>query len=97
MRGLQDVFNRGVAIDEAIARANRLEWRRSDPIWTDTIVYASGAMNAKESSVRLAGRLAAYRMAGRLWDTAEVLQLREDLREAKADDGFHLPRLPRVN
>ncbi len=95
-RGLADACARGISVQEAVARSSLLDWRRSDGLWTDTIVFANGRMNANDSAIRLAGRLAGYRMAGHTWDSVEIQSLASDLRLAKGDSVFRLPRLPRT-
>jgi hypothetical protein len=95
-RGLRDAYARRMDISVAISRAGRLEWRRSDPLWIGTIVKGNGAMRSNDSDISLAGRLAAYRMAGGLWDTSEIDDLKWDLRAAKDDSSFRLPRTPKA-
>ena len=93
--GLRDAFQRGMSVDQSVKRARQLEWRRSDAIWIDVLVFSGGRMISKESNVKLAGRLASYRLSGHLWEEQEIAALRESLREEKQDWGFRLPRAPR--
>jgi DNA sulfur modification protein DndB len=93
--GLRDAFQRGMPVGDSVGRARKLEWRRSDPIWIDVLVYSGGRMIARENNVKLAGRLASYRLSGHLWNADEIESLRDSLRDEKQDGGFKLPRPPR--
>lgn len=94
-RGMAIASAHGVTVDRAMRRASRIAWQRSDGIWEDTIVFRNGRMNAREASVKLAGRLAGYRLSGDRWDDDDIEQLLEDLKEEKQNWRFRLPRAPK--
>jgi DNA sulfur modification protein DndB len=91
-QGLRDVVGRSMDISEAVDRLNVINWRASDPLWVDTIIYANGRMATKKEAVRLAGRLIAYQVAPTRFSGSELRQLETALQESKADYDFRLPR-----
>jgi DNA sulfur modification protein DndB len=46
--------------NEAIKRANNIDWRADAPMWAEVLVRPGGRMNAGKNAVRLAGELVAY-------------------------------------
>jgi len=89
--GLEGAFRRGMSLNEALRRANRINWRASDPMWIDTVIRSNGQMNAKAEGIRLAGRLIAYLIAADRMEDWEVSRLRNDLSDAR-DYPVKLPR-----
>jgi DNA sulfur modification protein DndB len=81
----------GRSLEDALEYAEDEGWSASDPLFTDTVVYANGHMAAAESSIKLAGRLGTYLLAGDLMTDEAIERLQSDLREAKADPRFQLP------
>jgi DNA sulfur modification protein DndB len=81
--GLEGAVRRKVPLDEALARANKVKWSASNPMWVDTIIYANGHMNAKAQGIRLAGRLIAYLIAADRMTDVEISRLRNDLSDAR--------------
>lgn len=81
--GLEGAVRRGIALDQALERANKVQWSASNPMWVDTIIYANGHMNAKAHGIRLAGRLIAYLIAADKMTDLEVSRLRNDLADAR--------------
>lgn len=81
--GLEGAVRRGISLEQAIERANKIGWSASNPMWIDTIIYANGHMNAKTQGIRLAGRLITYLVAADKMTEAEVKQLRSDLSDAR--------------
>lgn len=89
--GLLGAHRRGLGLLEALDRANRVNWRASDPMWVDTVIRANGHMNARSEGIRLAGRLIDYLIAADRMDESEIRSLRSDLADAR-DYPVKLPR-----
>lgn len=81
----------GRNLEKALEYAEDEGWSAADPIFTDTVVRANGHMVTDGFSIKLAGRLGTYLLAGDLMTDKEIEQLQADLREAKADPLFQLP------
>ena len=92
MHSLVGAVGLGRSLEESLEGAEDQGWSAADPLFTGTVVYANGHMATSEYSIKLAGRLGAYLMAGDLMNDKEIDQLQLDLIEAKADDEFRLPR-----
>lgn len=81
----------GRDLEAALAIAEDVCWSASDPLFTNTIVYANGHMATSEYAIKLAGRLGTYLIAGDLMSDADISQLLLELGEAKGDPDFSLP------
>lgn len=90
IQSLLEVQKRGLKLGEALLAASRKNWSASGALFCDTIVYANGHMSTSESSIRLAGRLGAFRIAPDLHSDIEVEVLQEDLARAKGQVRFKL-------
>jgi DNA sulfur modification protein DndB len=92
MHALVGAVRLGRSLEESLEVAEDQGWSAADPLFTGTVVYANGHMATSEYSIKLAGRLGTYLMAGDLMGDKEIDQLQLDLIEAKGDDQFRLPR-----
>lgn len=92
MNALVGAVRLGRNLDEALEIAEDQGWSASDPLFTDTVVYANGHMATSDFAIRLAGRLGTYLLAGDLMTDSEIERLQADLQEAKGDSEFLLPR-----
>jgi DNA sulfur modification protein DndB len=81
----------GCSLEEVLDYAEDQGWSAADPLFTDTVVYANGHMAKDEFSIKLAGRLGTYLLAGDLMADEAIKRLESDLRQAKADPLFRLP------
>jgi len=93
LEGLAGATRLGLPIELAAHRAGRIRWRAADQMWTDTVIHANGHMNAKQSSVALAGRLATYRLAPELMSMPDIEILATDLATAKGRQSYALPKI----
>lgn len=91
MHSLVGAVQLGRPLEEALDWAEDQGWSASDPLFTDTVVYANGHMATSEAAIRLAGRLGTYLLAGDLMDEAAIEKLEQDLAAAKVDASFELP------
>lgn len=89
--GLEGAVRRGISLQQAIERANKIKWSASNPMWVDTVIYANGHMNAKAQGIRLAGRLIAYLIAADKMTDLEISRLRNDISDAR-DSTFNMPK-----
>jgi DNA sulfur modification protein DndB len=83
----------GRSLEEALEYAEDRGWSAAHPLFKDTVVYANGRMATTEFSIKLAGRLGTYLLAGDLMTDEAIEQLEFALRDAKADSWFRLPPL----
>ena len=81
--GLEGAVRRGLSLELAIERANKIKWSASNPMWVDTIIHANGHMIATAHGIRLAGRLIAYLIAADKMTEVEINRLRNDLSDAR--------------
>lgn len=81
----------GRSLGDALMDAEDIGWSASNPLFTDTVVYANGHMSTSEYSIKLAGRLGTYLIAGDLMTDDAIVKLQSDLQDAKADPRFRLP------
>jgi DNA sulfur modification protein DndB len=91
MHALVGAVRLGRSLEEALEYAEDQGWSASDPLFTDTVVYANGHMVTSEFAIKLAGRLGTYLVAGDLMTRDEIEKLHADLIEAKGDPEFRLP------
>lgn len=92
MHALVGAVRVGRDLVEALEFAEDQSWSASDPLFTDTIVYANAHMATSDYAVRLAGRLGTYLIAGDLLSDREIQTLEADLRDAKGNPAFRLPQ-----
>lgn len=83
----------GRDLPEALEYAEDQGWSASDPLFTDTVVYANGHMATSEHAIKLTGRLGTYLLAADLMRDNDISQLQAELREAKGNPRFKLPEL----
>lgn len=81
----------GMPLEDAVGRASALQWRASDPMWVDTLIFANGRMNTKSEGRSLAARLGAFRIAKEYMSGAQIDEILEDLQIAKDNYRFRLP------
>lgn len=81
----------GRSLEAALELAEDQGWSAADPLFTGTVVYANGHMATSEFSIKLAGRLGTYLLAGDLMSDEEVQRLQMEMIEAKGDPEFSLP------
>ncbi len=77
-RGLSLAVGYGLPIDEAIERANRIDWHSDADFWVDTIIRSNGRMVASGQAIKVAGRLIAYMIASGEMSDLQVNSLRRD-------------------
>jgi len=82
----------GRSLEESLVIAEDQGWSASDPLFTDTVVYANGHMATSDYAIKLAGRLGTYLIAGDLMTPEAIEKLHLDLIEAKGDPEFRLPQ-----
>jgi len=82
----------GRSLEDALEIAEDQGWSASDPLFVGTVVHANGQMSASEYSIKLAGRLGTYLLAGDLMSNDDIEGLQDDLTEAKGDACFRLPQ-----
>ncbi|MFM8858103.1 MAG: DNA sulfur modification protein DndB, partial [Actinomycetota bacterium] len=82
----------GRRLEDALEIAEDQGWSAADSLFTSTVVYANGQMSTSEYSIRLAGRLGTYLIAGDLMPSNDIQELEADLVEAKGDGNFALPQ-----
>jgi DNA sulfur modification protein DndB len=92
MQTLVGAVKLGRSLEEALELAEDQGWSAADPLFTGTVVYANGHMAANDYSIKLAGRLGTYLIAGDLMGDSEIQKLQLDLIEAKGDEQFRLPQ-----
>ncbi|MGE2715184.1 DGQHR domain-containing protein [Mycolicibacterium litorale] len=92
MHALVGAVRVGRDLVQALEFAEDRSWSASDPLFTDTIVYANAHMATSDYAVRLAGRLGTYLIAGDLLSDREIQSLEADLQDAKGNSAFRLPQ-----
>jgi len=96
-RGLGFARDAGMSVEDAVARATRIDWRADTDFWIDTVIRSNGRMVANAQSIRLAGRLIAYLAAADLMTDTQIDQLRNDYAAARGWMIQHrrpMPKLP---
>ncbi len=81
----------GRPLEDALEIAEDQGWSAADPLFVGTVVHANGQMATSEYSIKLAGRLGTYLIAGDLMSDVDIRRLQNDLIEAKGDESFLLP------
>lgn len=84
-QGLARAVEAGLAIDEAVSRANKIQWSASHPQWYDTIIFRNGRMSARKEGIALAARLIAFLIAGELMASDDIKRLAHEYSEASAE------------
>lgn len=95
-QGLGRMVDAGLDLDEAVRRTNRLNWRASADMWTDTIIRSNGKMVATQQGIRLTGRLIAYLAAADAMKPDEIDRLQRDYATARGWSPYSrtMPKLP---
>jgi DNA sulfur modification protein DndB len=94
-RGLGFAAAAGVGLEEAVDRAVKINWRADAGFWVDTIIRSNGRMVANNQSIRLAGRIIGYLVAGSKMSSTQVDRLRNDYAAARGVSvGSRYARLP---
>lgn len=77
IKGLAHAVERGVALDTAIARADKINW--SDPaIWEHVLIKPNGGMIARAENYKLAAALIAYMIGADKVEPEQVAALKRD-------------------
>lgn len=73
----------GIALRDAVQRANTINWAADADFWVDTIIRSNGRMVANAQSIRLAGRLIAYLIGVDGMESHQIDRLRNDYAAAR--------------
>lgn len=85
-KGLTAAVALGVPLEEAIGRANRIDWGMKSDLWQHVIIKPSGAIDASNQASDRAGRLIAYMIAAERMKDADVDDLRRDYSLVRGND-----------
>lgn len=92
-------YNRVSSLDEAVKRANKVDWRMSSSMWTNILTAPSGKMLKGEQPPILGGKLLEYLIAGDTMTTEEIEAFHRDYNNAHGvdiyDDNMALISLPK--
>ena len=81
-----------LSLNEAVHRANKINWRMTSPIWTNVLVCPGGALDKQKEANRLASKLIAYLIAADKMTEEEVDDILRSYNLARGYD-FHHPEL----
>jgi DNA sulfur modification protein DndB len=73
---------RHLSLDEAVRRANQIDWRISCKIWTNVLVAPNGSMNRGETPLNLGSKLIHYLVAADKMDDKEISDLKREYSSA---------------
>lgn len=96
-RALAVTESYGIGLDEAVRRANRVDWAADADFWVDTIIRSNGRMVANAQSIRLAGRVIAYLIGAQHMQSHQIDRLRNDYAAAQGWNQWSrqpMPKLP---
>jgi DNA sulfur modification protein DndB len=82
----------GLTLEEALERANEVDWCMQSPIWRDVIVRASGSIDPKAEARDKAARLIVYLIASEKMTEEQIDQLTRDYNTWRGYDFEHAER-----
>ena len=85
-KGLILAVERSLDLDEALRRANKIDWTLSALIWKDVLVNPAGRIMAKKESYELGAELIAYLLAAEKMSDKEVKELKLEYNRARGND-----------
>lgn len=88
-KGLVRAVALGLTREEAVDRANRIDWRIKADAWRDVIVRSDGRIIARNEAYDLAAGLIAYMLAGEKMKKAESDKLKQAFNVARGYDYEH--------
>jgi len=84
VKGLAQAVERGVDLDTAIGRADKIDWA-SPAIWEDVLVKPNGGMIARVENYKLAATLIAYMIGAEAMEPEEIAILKRDFATIKGE------------
>jgi DNA sulfur modification protein DndB len=86
-RALVRVVDLGLSLDEAIARANKLDWNITSDLWKDVLIAPNGRIVARNENYEVTADLIAYLIAADKMDDKAKENIRLRVAKAKGVDG----------
>ncbi|XKF83202.1 DGQHR domain-containing protein [Planococcus rifietoensis] len=90
-KGLIIRTERGLDFEEAVERANQIDWSMTSPIWTDIIIRQNGTIDLKSDARDRAADLTAYLIAEDKMTAEEIDRLTEIYRTVRGNSEEELP------
>ena len=90
-KGLIGATQLGLTLEEAVVRANKVKWKAAHPMWTDTIVFANGHMNARQAGINTTAELITYLLAADRMTPSQTERVRRAYGEARGEAWTKLP------
>lgn len=91
-KGLIMATERGLQFEEAVQRANLIDWSSKSSMWTDIIIRHNGTIDPKTDAKDRAADLISYLIVGEKMSEVEVEKLTEIYRIARGDEDEELPK-----
>lgn len=94
-RALADVVDRGLNLDEAIRRADKIDWRYDSDLWKHVLILPTGRIVARAENYNVTAALIAYLVAPELMGSDDLEATRVAVGKMKVGpdkiDGYTLP------
>ncbi|MBN3897630.1 MAG: DNA sulfur modification protein DndB [Nostoc sp.] len=75
-----------ISLDQAVQRANKIDWRMSSEIWTNVLVTPGGTMARAQQAQNLGGKLIAYLISADKMTQEEIEALQREYNNAHGVD-----------
>lgn len=82
-KGLSRATKRGLPLEEAVERADRIEWGMQSDIWRDILIKPNGNIDASGEAIERAARLIEYLLVADQMSEDEKAKLRRDYNAAR--------------
>jgi DNA sulfur modification protein DndB len=89
-RALVRAVDLGLTLDEAIARANKIDWNITSTLWKDVLIAPNGRIVARNENYETAADLIAYLIAADKMSDEAIENVRERVAKFKGEDGTTL-------
>lgn len=86
-RALVRAVDLGLTLQEAVRRANKVDWNISSPIWRDVLIAPNGRIVARAENYDSAADLIAYLIASDQMTSQAIENVRERIAKFKGEDG----------
>jgi DNA sulfur modification protein DndB len=90
-KGIIMAVEKGLILDQAVERANKIDWCMTSDLWKDIIVRQNGTIDPKVTARDKAAHLIMYMIAADKLSQEEIEAIREEYNKARGKENEELP------
>lgn len=91
-RGLIFAINHGLNLDEAVQRANQVDWKISSDTWRNILVTPNGTITRAQQAINLGGKLISYLITADKMSQKEINEVEKEYKSAQGKEEIELPK-----